>query len=47
LLKTVPSHWIDPKQLISHRSKLANILEAYEPLGAAAKTNALNVSIEA
>ena len=47
LLKTVQSHRIDPKQLITHRFKLANILEAYETFGAAAKTNALKVLIEA
>lgn len=47
LLKNVQSHRIDPKQLITHRFKLANILEAYETFGAAAKTNALKVLIEA
>ena len=47
LLKTVQSHRIDPKKLITHRFKLANILEAYETFGAAAKTNALKVLIEA
>ncbi len=47
LLKTVQSHRIDPKQLITHRFKLDRILEAYETFGAAAKTNALKVLIEA
>ncbi len=47
LLKTVQSHRINPKQLITHRFKLDNILEAYEIFGAAAKTNALKVLIEA
>jgi alcohol dehydrogenase len=46
LLKTVQSHRIDPKKLITHRFKLANILDAYETFGAAAKTNALKVLIE-
>jgi hypothetical protein len=35
LLKTVQSHRIDPKKLITHRFKLANILDAYETFGAA------------
>jgi alcohol dehydrogenase len=47
LLKTVQSHRIDPKQLITHRFKLDSILDAYETFGAAAKTNALKVLIEA
>jgi len=47
LLKTVQSKRIDPKQLITHRFKLANIMEAYDTFGAAAKTNALKVLIEA
>ncbi|MGB7102365.1 MAG: zinc-dependent alcohol dehydrogenase family protein [Xanthobacteraceae bacterium] len=47
LLKTVEAHKIDPKQLITHRFKLADILEAYETFGAAAKTHALKVLIEA
>lgn len=41
LLKTVQSHRINPKQLITHSLKLDKILEAYETFGAAAKTNAL------
>ena len=47
LLKTVQSHRIDPKQLITHRFKLDKIIDAYEIFGAAAKTNALKVLIEA
>jgi alcohol dehydrogenase len=47
LLKTVQSHRIDPKQLITHRFKLDEILDAYEIFGAAAKSNALKVLIEA
>ena len=47
LLKTVQSHRIDPKQLITHRFKLDNILAAYETFGTAAKTGALKVLIEA
>jgi alcohol dehydrogenase len=47
LLKTVQSHRIDPTQLITHRFKLDNVLAAYETFGAAAKTGALKVLIEA
>jgi alcohol dehydrogenase len=47
LLKTVQSHRIDPKQLITHHFKLDEILDAYETFEAAAKTNALKVLIEA
>jgi alcohol dehydrogenase len=47
LLKTVQSRRIDPKQLITHRFKLDKILHAYDTFGAAAKTNALKVLIEA
>ena len=47
LLKTVQSHKIDPNQLITHRFKLDKILDAYETFGAAAKTGALKVLIEA
>jgi len=47
LLKTVQSRRIDPTQLITHRFKLDKILDAYETFGAAAKTNALKVLIEA
>lgn len=47
LLKTVQSKKIDPKLLITHRFKLANIIEAYETFADAAKTHALKVIIEA
>jgi alcohol dehydrogenase len=47
LLKTVRSNRIDPKQLITHRFRLSRILDAYDTFGAAAKTNALKVLIEA
>jgi len=47
LLKMVHSHRIDSKQLITHRFKLDKIMDAYETFGAAAKTNALKVLIEA
>jgi alcohol dehydrogenase len=47
LLKTVRSHRIDPKQPITHRFKLDKILAVYETFGAAAKTKALKVIIEA
>ena len=47
LLKTVASHKIDPKLLITHRFKLDQILDAYETFGQAAKTKALKVIIAA
>ncbi|MDR3499843.1 MAG: zinc-dependent alcohol dehydrogenase family protein [Parvibaculum sp.] len=47
LLKTVQSKKIDPKQLITHHFKLANILDAYDTFGRAAATQALKVIIEA
>jgi alcohol dehydrogenase len=47
LLKTVQSRRIDPKQLITHHFRLEQILDAYETFGAAAKTGALKVIIEA
>ena len=47
LFKTVSSHKIDPKLLITHRFKLDNILDAYETFGNAARTKALKVIIEA
>jgi alcohol dehydrogenase len=46
LLKTVQSKRLDPKRLITHRFKLAQMLEAYETFGNAAKTKALKVMIE-
>src|ERR1700691_1358616 len=47
LFKTIRSHKIDPKRLITHRFKLERILDAYETFGNAAKTKALKVIIEA
>jgi alcohol dehydrogenase len=47
LFRTVGSHRIDPKLLITHRFKLDHILDAYETFGNAAKTKALKVIIEA
>src|SRR5450830_1793929 len=47
LFKTVGSHKIDPKLLITHRFKLDRILDAYETFAHAAKTKALKVIIEA
>lgn len=46
LLKTVQSHRIDAKKLITHRFKFDEILKAYETFGAAADTHALKVLIE-
>lgn len=47
LFKTVASHKIDPKLLVTHRFKLDHILDAYDTFGNAAKTKALKVIIEA
>jgi alcohol dehydrogenase len=47
LLDSLRSHKIDPKQLITHRFKLSDILDAYETFGNAADTHALKVIIEA
>jgi len=47
LLKTLCSHRIDPKQLITHRFKFDQILKAYETFGSAAATHALKVLIAA
>ena len=47
LLKSLRSHKIDPKLLITHRFKLDRILDAYETFAHAAKTQALKVIIEA
>ncbi len=46
LLKTVQSKKIDAKQLITHRFKLDEILEAYQTFGHASETQALKVIIE-
>ena len=47
LLKTVQSKRIDAAQLITHRFKLHDIMQAYETFGQAADTKALKVIIEA
>ncbi len=47
LLKSVGVQKIDPRQLITHHFTLDQIIEAYETFGAAAKTKALKVIIEA
>jgi len=46
LLKTVQSNKIAPKQLITHRFKLTDILDAYDTFGKAASTHALKVIIQ-
>jgi alcohol dehydrogenase len=46
LFKTVSSHKIDPKLLITHHFRLDKILDAYETFGNAAKTRAFKVIIE-
>jgi alcohol dehydrogenase len=47
LLKLLKAEKIDPTRLITHRFKLADIIEAYEAFGNAAKTKALKVILEA
>ncbi|MFZ4287503.1 zinc-dependent alcohol dehydrogenase family protein [Variovorax sp. HJSM1_2] len=47
LLKTVQSKRVDARQLITHRFKLSQILEAYDTFANAASTKALKVIIEA
>jgi alcohol dehydrogenase len=47
LLKTVQSHKIDPRLLITHRFKFDHVLDAYETFGHAASTQALKVIITA
>ena len=47
LLKTLCSHKLDPKPLITHRFKLEHILDAYDTFARAAETHALKVLIEA
>jgi alcohol dehydrogenase len=46
LLKTVRSGRLEPKQLITHRFKLAEIGDAYDTFSRAADTHALKVLIE-
>jgi alcohol dehydrogenase len=47
LLNILRSKKFNPKQLITHRFKFAERLEAYETFGNAAKTKALKVILEA
>ena len=47
LLKVLKAQKIDPRLLITHRFKLADILDAYRTFGDAAKTKALKVILEA
>lgn len=46
LFKTVQSHKLDAKKLITHRFKLTQILEAYDIFGNAGKEKALKVILE-
>jgi alcohol dehydrogenase len=46
LLKTLCSHQIDPKALVTHRFKFPAILDAYETFSHAAEHHALKVIIE-
>jgi len=46
LLKTVSSGKIEPKQLITHHFKMADILHAYEVFGNASKEKAMKVIME-
>jgi alcohol dehydrogenase len=46
LLKTLCSHQLDPKPLVTHRFTLARILDAYETFAHASQTHALKVLIE-
>lgn len=47
LLKTIRARKIDPAQLITHRFKLTDIMEAYDVFSRAAETKALKVILEA
>jgi len=47
LLKTVQSQKVDPGQLITHRFRLDQVLDAYDTFGRASETHALKVIIEA
>ncbi|OIQ93507.1 alcohol dehydrogenase [mine drainage metagenome] len=46
LMKTVQSKKLNPSQLITHRFKLADMMNAYDTFQRAASTNALKVIIE-
>jgi alcohol dehydrogenase len=47
LLKAIQANKVDPSQLITHHFTLAQVEDAYETFGHAAKTQALKVIIEA
>ncbi|WP_442965679.1 hypothetical protein [Ramlibacter sp. Leaf400] len=47
LLKTVQARRIDAGQLITHRFKLTQMLEAYDTFSRAADTRALKVIVQA
>ena len=47
LLKTVQAQRIDARQLVTHRFRMGQILEAYDTFANAADTKALKVIIEA
>jgi alcohol dehydrogenase len=47
MLRTLCSHQLDPKALITHRFKLDQILDAHETFSHAAETHGLKVIIEA
>ncbi|MEP6739203.1 MAG: zinc-dependent alcohol dehydrogenase family protein [Caldimonas sp.] len=47
LMKTVQSKRLDPTRLITHRFKLARIVDAYDTFARAAETRALKVIIDA
>ncbi len=47
LLRTVQARRIDAAQLVTHRFKLADIVQAYDTFGRAADTHALKVIVEA
>lgn len=47
LLKMVASKQLDGSPFVSHRFKLADIMEAYEVFGNAAETKALKIALAA
>ncbi len=47
LLKIMRAHKIDPKKLITHHFKFADIISAYDAFAHAATTGALKVILEA
>ena len=46
LLKAIQAKKVDPTRLVTHHFTLANVEEAYETFGQAAKTHALKVIID-